>query len=86
MGCNITNAQQFYSKYGKDVSSDAVLFKSKAIQVLSASINALDRLGVRFWLSSGTCLGEWRVKGQCNGDFHTRNVLRTMREKYQVVS
>lgn len=71
MGCNITNAQQFYSKYGRDVSSDAVLFKSKAIQVLSAAINALDHLGVRFWLSSGTCLGWFR---QCDIIPHSKDV------------
>lgn len=57
-GCNLTNARQFYSKYGRDVSPDAVLFKRKAFEVLSSAVNALDRLDVRFWLSSGTCLGE----------------------------
>ena len=57
-GCNITNARQFYSKYGRDVSADALLFKRKALEVLTAAVSALDRLGVRFWLSSGTCLGE----------------------------
>ena len=57
-GCNITNVQLYYSKYGRDISPDAVLFKKKALEVLSTAINALDRLGVRFWLSSGTCLGK----------------------------
>ena len=56
--CNITNIQRYYSKYGRDISPDAILFKRKALDVLSLAINALDRLGVRFWLSSGTCLGE----------------------------
>lgn len=60
-GCNLTNARQFYSKYGRDVSPDAILFKRKALEVLSAAMSALDRLGVRFWLSSGTCLGEWHL-------------------------
>lgn len=58
IGCNLTNAQRFYSKYGRDVSPDALLFKKKALQVLSIVVEVLDRLGVRFWLSSGTCLGE----------------------------
>ena len=57
-GCNLTNIQRYYSKYGRDVSSDAMLFKRKALEVLSAAVNALDRLGVRFWLSSGTSLGK----------------------------
>lgn len=56
-GCNLTNVQRYYSKFGRDISPDALLFKRKALEVLSAAINALDRLGVRFWLSSGTCLG-----------------------------
>ena len=57
-GCNLTNIQRYYSKYGRDISSDAILFKKKALEVLSAAINALHRVGVRFWLSSGTCLGK----------------------------
>ena len=57
-GCNLSNAQAYYSKYGRDVSQDAVLFKKKALEVLSTAIDTLDRLGVRFWLSSGTCLGK----------------------------
>ena len=57
-GCNLSNAQAYYGKYGRDVSQDAVLFKKKALEVLSTAINTLDHLGVRFWLSSGTCLGK----------------------------
>ena len=60
-GCNLTNARHYYSKYGRDVSPDAVLFKSKAVEVLSIAIKALNRLGVRYWLSSGTCLGKKRL-------------------------
>ena len=60
-GCNLTNAGHYYSKYGRDVSPDAVLFKSKAVEVLSIAIKALNRLGVRYWLSSGTCLGKKRL-------------------------
>lgn len=60
-GCNVTNARHYYSKYGRDVSPDAVLFKSKAVEVLSIAIKALNRLGVRYWLSSGTCLGKKRL-------------------------
>lgn len=60
-GCNHSNARHYYSKYGRDVSPDAVLFKSKAVEVLSIAIKALNRLGVRYWLSSGTCLGKKRL-------------------------
>lgn len=70
-GCNLTNARQFYSKYGRDVSPDAVLFKRKAFEVLSSAVNALDRLDVRFWLSSGTCLGWFR---QCDIIPHSKDV------------
>ncbi|KAJ7386404.1 hypothetical protein OS493_008528 [Desmophyllum pertusum] len=70
-GCNLTNTQQYYSKYGRDISPDAVLFKRKALDVLSTAVNALDRLGVRFWLSSGTCLGWFR---QCDIIPHSKDV------------
>jgi len=70
-GCNLTNVQRYYSKFGRDISPDAILFKRKALEVLSAAINALDRLGVRFWLSSGTCLGWFR---QCDIIPHSKDV------------
>lgn len=71
IGCNLTNAQRFYSKYGRDVSPDALLFKKKALQVLSIVVEVLDHLGVRFWLSSGTCLGWFR---QCDIIPHSKDV------------
>lgn len=70
-GCNLTNIQRYYSKYGRDISSDAILFKRKALEVLSAAMNALVRFGVRFWLSSGTCLGWFR---QCDIIPHSKDV------------
>lgn len=70
-GCNLSNAQAYYGKYGRDVSQDAVLFKKKALEVLSTAINTLDHLGVRFWLSSGTCLGWFR---QCDIIPHSKDV------------
>lgn len=70
-GCNLTNARHYYSKYGRDVSPDAVLFKSKALEVLSIAIKSLNRLGVRYWLSSGTCLGWFR---QCDIIPHSKDV------------
>lgn len=70
-GCNLTNSQRFYSKYGRDISPDAVLFKKKAFQVLSSAASVLERLSVRFWLSSGTCLGWFR---QCDIIPHSKDV------------
>ena len=58
IGCNIAHAQHYYSKYGRDISPDAISFKQKALEVLTEAVTALDYLNVRFWLSSGTCLGE----------------------------
>ena len=58
IGCNVANAQHFYSKYGRDISPDAILFRQKALEVLKMAVTALDSLQVRFWLSSGTCLGK----------------------------
>ena len=74
-GCNLTNAQMYYSKYGRDISPDAVLFKRKALEVLSTAINALDRLGVRFWLSSGTCLGKKNQEININFDVFNCQVI-----------
>ena len=77
-GCNLSNARHYYSKYGRDISPDAVLFKSKALEVLSIAIRALNRLGVRYWLSSGTCLGkkrlDWRWFLVVVSSFFRRNI------------
>ena len=56
--CNHTRAQDFYKRFGKESSTEAVNFKHKAQDVLLKGKTILDELGIRFWLSSGTCLGE----------------------------
>ena len=56
--CDLSRARKFYSTYGMDQSSEADVFRLKARNLLSTVKNVLDELGVRFWLSSGTCLGE----------------------------
>lgn len=61
--CNFTNAQRFFDQYGKDQSSQAEEFQKKAWKLLSKASRLLDKLGVPFWLSSGTCLGFFR---QCS--------------------
>ena len=57
--CNIKRAQEFYSKYGDDESNEAIVFRKRGKHVLQIAKTILDNLGVRFWLSSGTCLGEY---------------------------
>ncbi|XP_041357118.1 fukutin-like isoform X2 [Gigantopelta aegis] len=61
--CNHTRAALFVGKYGRDDSKKAQLFTRKSRQLLSRAKDVLDDLGVRFWLSSGTCLGWFR---QCD--------------------
>lgn len=55
--CNHTRARLFYSKYGDDTSYEARKFRKRGREVLKIAKLALDRLEIRFWLSSGTCLG-----------------------------
>ena len=60
--CNHTRAAFFFSKFGRDESEKAQLFTRKARQLLSRAKEVLDDLGVRFWLSSGTCLGIFNMR------------------------
>ena len=55
--CDMKRARKFYSAYGVDKSDDAEIFQIKAKNLLSSVQYHLDRLGIPFWLSSGTCLG-----------------------------
>lgn len=57
--CNYTRAHLFYSKYQMDKSKEAEVFKRKARQLLAIVKSVLDSAGIRFWLSSGTCLGKY---------------------------
>lgn len=59
--CDLKQARRFYSEYGEDMSPDAVLFRQQARKLVAVAKQALDELGVRFWLSSGTCLGRTRL-------------------------
>lgn len=61
--CNYTRAKLFHEQYGKDVSAEAVEFKSDAWRLLAKTKELLNSLSLRFWLSSGTCLGYFR---QCD--------------------
>ena len=56
--CDFDNARKYYSKYGYDSTPIAEEFRESAKQLLSKVSQILNRLRVRFWLSSGTCLGK----------------------------
>ncbi|XP_025058432.1 fukutin isoform X3 [Alligator sinensis] len=61
--CRYREARAFFQLYPDDTSLDAVEFRKKAKALLHLAALTLNNLGVRFWLSSGTCLGWYR---QCN--------------------
>ncbi|XP_020896312.1 fukutin isoform X2 [Exaiptasia diaphana] len=61
--CNVKQAQTFYSNYGEELSEEAEQFTTVARNILEIAKRALDALGIRFWLSSGTCLGWFRQCG-----------------------
>ncbi|XP_050804239.1 ribitol-5-phosphate transferase FKTN isoform X2 [Gopherus flavomarginatus] len=61
--CRYREARAFFQLYPDDASLDAVEFRKKAKALLHLAALTLNNLGVRFWLSSGTCLGWYR---QCN--------------------
>lgn len=56
--CNSTRARKFVAMYGLDNSEASQKFQRKARQVLAKTKHLLDSLEIRFWLSSGTCLGK----------------------------
>jgi len=59
--CNRTSAEQFLSSHPQDESEDAKSFQRKARQIIARAKVYLDELGVPFWLSSGTCLGNLHI-------------------------
>lgn len=59
--CNHTRAHSFHLQFGKDTGHDAQRFSHRAWKLLSRAKTILDKLRVRFWLSSGTCLGTFQL-------------------------
>ena len=59
--CNRTRAREFHTKYGQDTSADALMFRKAARNLISRAKQTLDELDLRFWMSSGTCLGRRRL-------------------------
>ncbi|ESP05173.1 hypothetical protein LOTGIDRAFT_103178, partial [Lottia gigantea] len=61
--CNYSQAEQFYKKYPKDTKPQALHFQKKGRQLLAKAKEILDAMNIKFWLSSGTCLGWYRQCG-----------------------
>ncbi|XP_019638743.1 PREDICTED: fukutin-like isoform X3 [Branchiostoma belcheri] len=61
--CNYEQARAFYTAYGSDLTAKDVKFIRHATSLLSKSKAVLDRIGVRFWICSGTLLGWFRQCG-----------------------
>ena len=60
--CNHMLADSFHRAHGKDTTQEAMRFVHKAWKLLSKAKTLLDKLGVRFWISSGTCLGVYNMR------------------------
>lgn len=69
--CDMKRAREFYSKYGDDGTEKAGMFRKRGKEVLQIAKIILDNLEVRFWLSSGTCLGWFR---QCSVISHGKDM------------
>ncbi|XP_036186023.1 FSD1-like protein isoform X9 [Myotis myotis] len=61
--CRYKEARAFFQQYLDDSTVEAVAFRKSAKELLQLAAKTLKKLGVRFWLSSGTCLGWYR---QCS--------------------
>ncbi|XP_059513525.1 ribitol-5-phosphate transferase FKTN isoform X5 [Myotis daubentonii] len=61
--CRYREARAFFQQYLDDSTVEAVTFRKSAKELLQLAAKTLKKLGVRFWLSSGTCLGWYR---QCS--------------------
>lgn len=61
--CRYRDARAFFQMYPDDTSPEAMDFRMKAKGLLHLAARTLTRLGLPFWLSSGTCLGWYR---QCS--------------------
>ncbi|XP_022087266.1 fukutin-like [Acanthaster planci] len=69
--CNYGQVRVFRAAYGRDESPEAQAFRQAARDLLEKGKQVLDELGIRFWLSSGTCLGWFR---ECDIIAHSQDV------------
>uniref|UniRef100_A0A8C2NUB2 Ribitol-5-phosphate transferase FKTN N-terminal domain-containing protein n=1 Tax=Capra hircus TaxID=9925 RepID=A0A8C2NUB2_CAPHI len=56
--CRYKEARAFFQHYLDDNTVEAMTFQKRAKELLQLAAKTLKKLGVRFWLSSGTCLGK----------------------------
>ncbi|KAM4877331.1 ribitol-5-phosphate transferase FKTN isoform 3-T8 [Thomomys bottae] len=61
--CRYKEARAFFQQYLDDNTVEAMSFRKSAKELLQLAAKTLKKLGVPFWLSSGTCLGWYR---QCS--------------------
>ncbi|EDO36061.1 predicted protein [Nematostella vectensis] len=69
--CDVQRARKFFANHGEGMTKEAAEFTDAARELLKTAVTALDGIGVRFWLSSGTCLGWFR---QCSIIPHSKDV------------
>lgn len=53
----IADSLSHLQQHLEDSAAEAVAFRKSAKELLQLAAKTLKKLGVRFWLSSGTCLG-----------------------------
>jgi len=61
--CNHSRATAFFKRQPRDSSQAGETFRSLARKTILTAGRVLDALGIKFWISSGTCLGWYR---QCD--------------------
>nr|CAD7445405.1 unnamed protein product [Timema bartmani] len=69
--CGLNRAREFQRIHGKNSTYETTKFSHRAWKLLSRAKTILDKLGIRFWISSGTCLGYFR---QCSIISHSKDV------------
>ncbi|XP_060085956.1 ribitol-5-phosphate transferase FKTN-like [Ylistrum balloti] len=69
--CDGIRAESFKKAYPPDNSKRAKHFQRKARQLIAQGKDVFDKLGLRFWISSGTLLGWYR---QCDIITHAQDV------------
>lgn len=58
IACNQSRASLYYGKFPRETNAEFEKFFSAARNVLRRAKQVLDLVGIPFWISSGTCLGE----------------------------
>lgn len=56
--CNAIRARRYLEKHPIELNQEETEFLVQARRLLALGKEVMDSVGVRFWLSSGTCLGK----------------------------